>query len=81
MPIFKITIEIFYFVSRNIIMTFDSNNSADVSDLNDVPGIDNNDDDFETIERAKRNCEARKRIDDLLEKKRLKELLDDEDDW
>lgn len=62
-------------------MTFDSNNSADVSDLNDVPGIDNNDDDFETIERAKRNCEARKRIDDLLEKKRLKELLDDEDDW
>jgi hypothetical protein len=27
------------------------------------------------------NSEVRKRIDDLLEKKRLKELLDDSDDW
>lgn len=62
-------------------MTFDSNNSVDAQDINDISSIDDNDDDFETIERAKRNCEARKRIDDLLEKKRLKELLDDEDDW
>ncbi len=40
-----------------------------------------NDDEFSSDEQAKRNCLARKRIDDLLEKKRLKELLDDEDDW
>lgn len=30
---------------------------------------------------AKKNLRARKRIDELMEKKRLKELLDDEDDW
>jgi len=32
-------------------------------------------------EQAQKNLLARKRIDDLMEKKRLKELLDDEDDW
>lgn len=32
-------------------------------------------------EQSKRNSLARKRIDDLKEQKRLKELLDDEDDW
>jgi len=32
-------------------------------------------------EQSHRNNIARKRIDDLLEKKRLKELLDDEEDW
>lgn len=32
-------------------------------------------------EQAQKNLLARKRIDDLKEKKRLKELLDDEDDW
>jgi hypothetical protein len=35
----------------------------------------------EAIEQAQRNLLARKRIEDLLEKKRLKELLDDSDDW
>ncbi len=30
---------------------------------------------------AQKNLLARKRIDELREKKRLKELLDDEDDW
>jgi hypothetical protein len=35
----------------------------------------------QAIEQAQRNLLARKRIDDLLEKKRLKELLDDSDDW
>lgn len=33
------------------------------------------------IEKAEHDHEVRKRIDDLLEKKRLKELLDDSDDW
>ena len=32
-------------------------------------------------EHAAHDKEVRKRIDELLEKKRLKELLDDEDDW
>lgn len=30
---------------------------------------------------AQKNLLARKRIDELMEKKRLKELLDDENDW
>lgn len=33
------------------------------------------------LEQAQKNLLARKRIDDLMEKKRLKELLDDSDDW
>jgi len=32
-------------------------------------------------EQAQKNLLARKRIDELMEAKRLKELLDDEDDW
>ncbi len=32
-------------------------------------------------EQAQKNLLARKRIDELMEKKRLKELLDDSDDW
>ncbi len=32
-------------------------------------------------EQALKNLLARKRIDELKEKKRLKELLDDENDW
>lgn len=32
-------------------------------------------------EQAQKNLLARKRIDEFKEKKRLKELLDDEDDW
>lgn len=32
-------------------------------------------------DKASHNSDIRKRIDDLLEKKRLKALLDDADDW
>lgn len=32
-------------------------------------------------DKATHNSEVRKRIDDLLEQKRLKALLDDADDW
>ncbi|MBL4941069.1 MAG: hypothetical protein JKY81_05330 [Colwellia sp.] len=32
-------------------------------------------------EQAQKNLLARKRIDELIEKKRLKELLDNEEDW
>ncbi|KXJ49170.1 MAG: hypothetical protein AXW17_11465 [Colwellia sp. Phe_37] len=39
------------------------------------------DEDLPKGEKATHNSEVRKRIDDLLERKRLKELLDDSDDW
>jgi hypothetical protein len=35
----------------------------------------------EALAQAQKNLLARKRIDELMEKKRLKDLLDDEDDW
>ena len=53
--------------------------SDDTSIKNDNEKVNN--DDFKIDEQSKRNNLARKRIDDLLEKKRLKELLDNEDDW
>ncbi len=48
-----------------------------------VENIDdsNYDNDLATGEKAEKNSKVRKRIDDLMEKKRLKELLDDSDDW
>jgi hypothetical protein len=39
------------------------------------------DKDLATGKKAEANTKVRKRIDDLLEKKRLKEALDDSDDW
>ncbi len=35
----------------------------------------------EELEQAQKNVLARKRIDELIEKKRLKDLLDDSEDW
>jgi hypothetical protein len=35
----------------------------------------------QALAQAQKNLVARKRIDDLMEEKRLKELLDDSDDW
>ncbi len=35
----------------------------------------------EELEQAQKNVIARKRIDELIEKKRLKDLLDDSEDW
>ena len=35
----------------------------------------------QALEQAQKNLIARKRIDALMEKKRLKELLDDSSDW
>lgn len=35
----------------------------------------------QTLDQAQKNLIARKRIDALMEKKRLKELLDDSSDW
>jgi len=39
------------------------------------------DKDLATGKTAEKNSKVRKRIDDLLEKKRLREELDDSDDW
>ncbi|SEK64712.1 hypothetical protein SAMN05216262_10214 [Colwellia chukchiensis] len=37
--------------------------------------------DLPKSEKAAHTCEVRKRIDELLERKRLKALLDDSEDW
>lgn len=37
--------------------------------------------DNQSLKQAQKNVFARKRIDELMEKKRLKKLLDDSDDW
>ncbi len=55
-------------------------------DIDDFEQIDpNNDETIEnehnTLTDIDKDAQVRKRIDDLLEKKRLKELLDDTDDW
>jgi hypothetical protein len=42
---------------------------------------DTYDKDLATGKKADNNTKVRKRIDDLLEKKRLREALDDSDDW
>jgi hypothetical protein len=41
----------------------------------------NYDKDLATGKKAENNSKVRKRIDDLLEKKRLREELDESDDW
>lgn len=57
-------------------MNYNLNNDASIKDANEVMNSNEKID-----EQSHRNNIARKRIDDLLEKKRLKELLDDEEDW
>lgn len=54
-----------------------------ISDDDIMDGNDNSDFDDGMIadEKSESNSNVRKKIDDLLEKKRLKELLDDSDDW
>ena len=42
---------------------------------------DNYDKDLATGKKEDKNSKVRKRIDDLLEKKRLREALDFSDDW
>lgn len=39
------------------------------------------DNDLAKGDKAERNSKVRQRIEDMLEKKRLKELLDDPNDW
>lgn len=51
-------------------------NQADRKDS--VPDFEK---DLSSGEEAIKNAKVRKRIDELLEKKRLKEMLDESDDW
>ena len=56
-----------------------SNSFTDDADTsNEPPDYDK---DLATGAQAKNNSKIHKRIDELLEEKRLKELLDDSDDW
>lgn len=63
------------------------NPSADSADSEN--NVENNRDNFESSttankkaqEQAQKNLLARKRIDELKEKKRLRELLDNSEDW
>ena len=50
-------------------------------DMSPATDQESYDEDMPKGEKAKHNSDVRKRIDDLLERKRLKELLDDSDDW
>jgi hypothetical protein len=50
----------------------------------DIDNIDDDnvyDDDLAKGDKAKLNTQVRQRIEDMIEKKRLKELLDGSDDW
>ena len=66
-----------------------ASNDDFLDDLDDSDDEFEQDTDIESMELAEKKAEeqaqknllARRRIDELMEKKRLKELLDDEDDW
>lgn len=57
--------------------------SDDLDSSDEIDSIDESDYDKDLAKgnKAERNSKVRRRIDDLLERKRLKELLDDSDDW
>lgn len=56
-------------------------NDEIAENINSSVEQENYDKDLPEGEKAAHNTDVRKRIDDLLEKKRLKALLDDSDDW
>lgn len=58
-------------------MSFSDNREHDVNEGN----FDYEPSSKQEVEKAEHDHEVRKKIDDLLEKKRLKELLDDSEDW
>ena len=58
-----------------------TNDFTDDINLDPVGEPPNYEKDLATGTKAKKNSSIHKRIDELLEKKRLKELLDDENDW
>ncbi|MEW6994345.1 PA3496 family putative envelope integrity protein [Colwelliaceae bacterium MEBiC 14330] len=66
-------------IDENFPDEMDSNGEVDESENNNLKGTSLAE--KKAQEQAQKNLLARKRIDELMEKKRLKELLDDSDDW
>lgn len=59
-------------------MTYDDSN--DIDDDDDI--LDSDIEETITVKSGEeKNAKVRRRIDDLLERKRLRELLDDSEDW
>lgn len=56
-------------------------NNQEIDSLKGTDSISEQDSGYKQDEQDIRNSKARKRIDELLEEKRLKSLLDDTDDW
>lgn len=90
----EITLDIAYFsvIRKKLLFPYGNRllihikvgNMSYESDDDIIDDEDNSDFDDSVITEKKSeasNAEVRKRIDDLLERKRLKELLDDTDDW
>ncbi len=55
--------------------------SIEILDSTETTIIQSTSDQKKPQEHAKKKLTARKKIEELLEKKRLKELLDDTEDW
>lgn len=66
-------------IDENFPDEMDSNGEVGESENNNLKGTSLAE--KKAQEQAQKNLLARKRIDELMEKKRLKELLDDSDDW
>ncbi|GLX82468.1 PA3496 family putative envelope integrity protein [Thalassotalea eurytherma] len=56
-------------------------NNQEIDSLKGTDSLSEQDSGYKQDEQDIRNSKARKRIDELLEEKRLKSLLDDTDDW
>jgi uncharacterized protein YaiL (DUF2058 family) len=67
-------------MSADFINIDDDDDDDDDPILEGDPILEDDQENWTKAEKAKYNKEVRKRIDELLEKKRLKELLGD-DDW
>ena len=96
MPIFQITdwdisFDTFkheWLIFKVETMSYDSSNELNTNFINDGETFSSDDDSVastkmnkEDQKEADTHCQLRKRIETLVEKKRLKELLDDSEDW
>jgi len=66
-------------IDDNFLEGSNESNTDESSESN--PGKANSLAEKRILEQAQKNLLARKRIDELREKKRLKEMLDDSEDW
>lgn len=69
-------------IDNNFLDELNNDNAVDVNDVGtQSPSNGNSLAEKKAQEQAQKNLLARKRIDELNEKKRLKDLLDDSEDW